>query len=436
MIPIKRRLTYVFKGTMLRLFVSWENRKKSVTLSTGYNIDKTDSKGKIKWNGTRCVAKSFHGKGKIAAATINKALENLEEKIDRVFYSFEMEDKMPSPDEFKARVKSHQNQNPVEFMKAYAEFTAEGTQRHQWAENTIKTICLVGKLVVKFRPNVRLQDIDKRFMEDFIDYQKKNKLSSRNYKNEQKGYSNLVIKKNCRIFKWFLRWAKEKGYITIDIPKTVNTNVKTINKPVIFLTWEELMKVYNYDFEEGSDIEKARDFFCFCCFTSLRYSDAAALKPGQIVDDVISLSTIKTDQPLLIELNKYSKAIYEKYKGKYATVLPRFTNNQLNYYLKIIGEKAEINQQIIFSQYYGNTKVEVNEPKYKLLSSHCGRRTFICNAIALGISPITIMKWTGHSEFSAMKPYLDVADPVRKESMSRFDEIMNQALNKKKAPDQ
>ena len=81
------------------------------------------------------------------------------------------------------------------------------------------------------------------------------------------------------------------------------------------------------------------------------------------------MSTIKTDQSLLIELNKYSKSIFEKYKGRYATVLPPVTNNRLNRLIKEIGEKAGINQQIIFSQYYGSNKVEVNEPKYKLLTT-------------------------------------------------------------------
>jgi len=33
------------------------------------------------------------------------------------------------------------------------------------------------------------------------------------------------------------------------------------------------------------------------------------------------------------------------------------------------------------------------------------------------------MKWTGHSEFASLKPYLDVADPTRKESMSKFDDF-------------
>lgn len=421
MTPIKRRLTYVFKGSLLRLFISWENRKRSITLSTGYNIDKTDARGKSKWNGTRCLGKTFHGKDRIPGATINRALENLEEKIDEAFYAFEIEDKIPSADDLKANIRASDKLNAEDFEKIYNEFILEGTKRMQWAVNTVKSIRQVGSLIVKFKPNIKLENIDNDFIAEFVEFQKYNKLSHKRFQNKQRGYSNIVIKKNCRIFKWFLKWAKERGYIDIEVPKAININVKTIAKPVIFLEWKELMKIYEYKFEKWSEMDKARDFFCFCCFTSLRYSDAAALRPAQIVNDIISLSTIKTDQPIQIELNKYSKAIYEKYKGKYAKTLPSITNNRLNHLLKQIGEMAGINQRIVFSQYYGSNKIEINEPKYKLLTTHCARRTFICNALALGISPITIMKWTGHSEFAALKPYLDVADSVRKEAMSNFD---------------
>lgn len=41
--------------------------------------------------------------------------------------------------------------------------------------------------------------------------------------------------------------------------------------------------------------------------------------------------------------------------------------------------------------------------KYALLGTYAGRRTFICNALALGIPPQVVMKWTGHSDYKAMK---------------------------------
>jgi hypothetical protein len=45
------------------------------------------------------------------------------------------------------------------------------------------------------------------------------------------------------------------------------------------------------------------------------------------------------------------------------------------------------------------------QPKYMLLGTHSGRRTFICNALILGIAPHVVMKWTGHNDYKSMRPY-------------------------------
>ena len=33
------------------------------------------------------------------------------------------------------------------------------------------------------------------------------------------------------------------------------------------------------------------------------------------------------------------------------------------------------------------------------------------------------MKWTGHSDYKAMKPYIDVADEIKAEAMKKFDDF-------------
>lgn len=55
--------------------------------------------------------------------------------------------------------------------------------------------------------------------------------------------------------------------------------------------------------------------------------------------------------------------------------------------------------------------------------THTGRRTFICNALALGIPAQVVMKWTGHSDYKAMKPYIDIADDVKANAMNKFNQL-------------
>lgn len=71
----------------------------------------------------------------------------------------------------------------------------------------------------------------------------------------------------------------------------------------------------------------------------------------------------------------------------------------------------------------GSKRVEKIVPKWELLSSHTGRRTFVVNALRLGIPAEVIMRWTGHSSYEAMKPYVKIVDELKKEQMSKFDMI-------------
>ena len=72
-------------------------------------------------------------------------------------------------------------------------------------------------------------------------------------------------------------------------------------------------------------------------------------------------------------------------------------------------------QRIVY--FIGNQRYEEVYPKYELLTSHCGRRTFIINALYLGINAEVIMKWTGHNDYKSMKPY--IVSP-RKPTLSHY----------------
>ena len=92
-------------------------------------------------------------------------------------------------------------------------------------------------------------------------------------------------------------------------------------------------------------------------------------------------------------------------------------------YLKELGELAEINEPVRETYYKGNERIDEVAPKYALLSTHAGRRTFICNALALGIPAQVVMKWTGHSDYKAMKPYIDIADDIKANAMNKFNQL-------------
>ena len=42
---------------------------------------------------------------------------------------------------------------------------------------------------------------------------------------------------------------------------------------------------------------------------------------------------------------------------------------------------------------------------------------------AVSIPAQVIMKWTGHSDYKAMKPYIDIADDIKANAMNKFNQL-------------
>ena len=156
----------------------------------------------------------------------------------------------------------------------------------------------------------------------------------------------------------------------------------------------------------------------------MRYSDVARLKKENITEDSINIVTQKTSDRLKIELNKYSKSILDKYSDRFFKnnlALPIKSNQKMNEYLKKVGMLAGLDAMLTIVRFHGAERIETTHRKYELISTHCGRRTFVVNALYLGIPSEVIMKWTGHSDYRAMKPYVAIIDDLKRQEMDKFN---------------
>lgn len=420
MTPIKRKLLYIFRGSLLRLRISW-NHGEMLTLSVGYHVDKTDAKGKLKWDGSRCRQNTTHGEDKIPASTINREIEILEDKIDKAFLEYEKQDLMPTKDQLKNRLSDKPEKINKSIFDIYDEFIKDGTETRFWSKGSIEKYRSSKKILMAFDKmhKLTLDNLDEATLSKYVIFQTSNCISK---KRNKESYINSTISSNIKILKLFLTWADRNGYHVNNAYKNFKHSLKTPEKQVIFLDWNELMRVYNHDFSDNKFMEKVRDGFCLCCFTSLRYSDLANLKKTNVFDDHIIITTVKTSNTIRIDLNKYSKAIVDKYKDwDSEKVLPVTDLTRMNLCLKEICKICKIDTPINITTFVGNKRYDKVMKKWELISSHCGRRTFICNALSMGIAPNIVMKWTGHSDYKSMKPYIDIADNMRKNAMEAFD---------------
>lgn len=164
------------------------------------------------------------------------------------------------------------------------------------------------------------------------------------------------------------------------------------------------MNLLNYDFHDRPALGVIRDVFCFCAFSGLRYSDVKKLQKSDIKNGCINIVTQKTSDILQIELNKFTKAIIDKYSTSNSKLLlPVISNQKTNKELKEACKIVGINKNIKIVTFSGSNRIEINKPKYELISFHAARRTFVIECLRRGIPSEIIMKWTGHSDFSTMK---------------------------------
>ena len=401
----------------LRFRIKWGEN--TVAFNVGFRVDID------KWNtdSQRCKNNTTHGKKKIHSSLINREIQKFEDISEEVFYLFEQQNKTPSVDEFRDEFNSRLGKKvkaEKTIFEYHLEFMIEQGRESQWTEATYKEHKTIYKRLTDFAPKLEFEDLTEKGLTKFIDY-----MNTIQVNKTKTGLKNSSIRKNLDNLKWFLRWATNKGYNKETSFITFQPKLKEVKNTIIFLTWEELMQLYNFKIPSTCPhLEKVKDVFCFCCFTSLRYSDVANLKTSSIFEDHIQVTTIKTYETLRIELNDYSKSILNKYKEcnfDNNLALPVISNQKMNDYIKELGELCGIDSPVSVTYYKGSERVDEVHKKHKLLTTHCARRTFISNAIMLGIAPEIVMKWTGHEDYKAMKPYIAIADKAKRDAMDLFN---------------
>ena len=412
----------IVENVPIRMRVNFASQR--IEFTTGYRIDGA------KWDGDKQRVKNgCTNKLKQSASETNAALLGYYTELQEIFKRFEVAEIIPSPAEVKEAFNNRHGQNektelsstdtsnePSNFYEAFDDFVRVCGRQNDWTHSTFEKFAAVKNHLKNFHPELSFDFFDEEGLTEYVQYLR-----------EVREMRNSTIGKQLSFLKWFLRWSFKQGMHSNNAYDTFKPKLKDTQKKIIFLTWEELNKLREFKIPPTKQaLERVRDVFLFQCFTRLRYSDVFNLRRSDIKGDHIEVTTVKTSDSLIIELNDHSKAILDKYKDvefENDKALPVITNQKMNDYLKELAELAEINEPVRQTYYKGNERIDEVTPKYALLGTHAGRRTFICNALALGIPPQVVMKWTGHSDYKAMKPYIDIADDIKANAMSKFNQL-------------
>ncbi len=399
--------------------VSYGGRYKSFT---GIRIDAD------LWNqqGQRIVASHTH------ATRLNKALSKLKSELEGVCYDAWDKGERLSPAYISGRLKKNQ-QSAGNFFQYFDEYIKEGGTK--WAKGTTTKFTTLKSHLMEFgrkcHTGIAFDLMDEVFFKKLADFYFDAKKTTP--EGEVAKFYNPYIKKNFSFIKSFLIWAEEKGYNkNPDFRKycKLETGKKKQQADIniIALTIREFLLMYNYSPVSESH-KRAKDYLILACATGLRFSDIANLKKGDVDyhQGVIKCVTLKTGDTAIIPFNEFSRMILEKYKNtpnynskKQEMAFPCISNQKMNEAVKAFAKDAGVTDMVSKVQFYKNERKETVTPKYKLISTHTGRKTFISLNVWLGVKSEITMGMTTHSDHSMMEQYYQVNLEMKKDAMKLF----------------
>lgn len=342
---------------------------------------------------------------------INEKLSEIESKIQDISLFFRANKIKINKELFIEKFDSKEEIKPsvfYDFFECFDEYIEKGKLTK--TPNTIKGQTTVKNYLENFSNETDFDIFFDRINDFFFD-------SLMMYSYQTKEIKQNYFAKIIKVLKSFLSWATEKGYNASREFEKFKAPEHDID--IVFLTFEELMILYEKEFEIER-LSHVRDFYCMGCFTGLRFSDLEKLHLANISEDHIVLSIQKTKtQNHAIKLNKYAKAILDKYKGTIYEPLPRISSQKFNEYIKECCELAEIKQPLTIHWFVGNKKKSLTQPKYKFITSHTARKTFITNSLLLGMEPKAIKKIANIKKDAVLDKYMKVTEAFTDEQMDK-----------------
>ncbi|WP_229368267.1 site-specific integrase [Fibrisoma limi] len=223
------------------------------------------------------------------------------------------------------------------------------------------------------------------------------------------GFFNNTVGKYIKTVKSLMNDAAEKELHQNLAYKKKGFKTLVDDTDSIYLTEEEINRLYNLDLSRNARLERVRDMFVVGCWVGLRYSDLAELRPEHFVREegtaYIKIRTQKMYDDVYIPLHPTVESIIEKYDGR----LPRVLSNQkANEYLKEVAKLAEIDGPVIVNRKRGKERIAEVFEKWQLVSTHTQRRSFATNLYLQGVPTITIRAITGHRTEKAFLSYIKV----------------------------
>ncbi len=276
----------------------------------------------------------------------------------------------------------------------YIEIKNEASQR---APKTKRGYTNLKLHIEEFTPDVKVVEVDKDWVVDFLDSLSDLKASSKRL--------------YCTLLSAVLRLAVKENIIASNPVEKLGSDEKPKVKQTKreYLTPEELEQVAAAFPQTTKYQKEGLRMFLFSCYTGLRFSDIAKIKWQDLKKDRSSGKYYFN-----IEMQK-TKEVVKGYLSRKA--------------LELIGKPAAANENIFWgSAYLANAdkclKIAADAAGInKNISFHTARHTFAVNLLAGGMDIYSVSRLLGHTDIKTTQIYLEMMPKKQIEAADLIDSI-------------
>ena len=368
------------------------------------------------------------------AEAINEKLDRWEDAAKETIKHFTAMDGAPEPREFWATFDrfltgtDETKRTPTfpEYLEDFIE-KSRGVRNRSTILRFSRTLDLLKDFEKRhYRHGLRFEDIDMNFYRRFREY-----CDGMDYSENSFGSFIKSIKTAFREARIVDKLHNEDGIEHREF-KTLS-----VKGDAIYLTDEELMKIYNLNITPEiiaetlpesdrrphnieakiKSCELVRGRWLIGAYTGLRVSDFGRLSEVNIDGDFIRVRTKKTDKPTVIPIHWVVRELLDNGFDLTSVV----SDQKMNKHIKEIARMAGIDDDVELTIVKGGKVVRTVYKKWELVCTHTARRSFATNAYKAGIPTIAIMKITGHTRETTFLKYIRVSEEENAEMLAAHD---------------
>lgn len=258
-----------------------------------------------------------------------------------------------------------------------------------------------------FNKTILIKDVNENFKDVFYKYYKEN-----NY------YTN-TIQKELTFIKTFCRHARSNGLETSTQLDSLILQKAKVEK--IYLTFNELEQIEKAELNSEA-LQNARKWLIISCYTGQRVSDFLRFTKDMIrVEDGINLIEFtqkKTGKRMSLALHPEVIEILKNNNGNFPYSI---SDQRYNEYIKEVCRISGINTKIQGGKNnpITNRKEHGIYPKWELVSSHIGRRSYATNFYSK-IPTSLLISATGHCSEAMFLEYIGKTQTQQAKDLAKY----------------